>query len=168
LTKPETPKKGTAGMKDTKLASQGLVSELRNAPFIGGHHACKAPARAMIRYSQNALISCVDGGSRLSMDRTVRPPSASRGAGGMKRKSSFRNLSAPIFARHDVALRAIGSRGSWRGGPAREGFGPRFTPIRMARVISSEGLRGRTGVNVAPLLRQLLRRWCEILMARKS
>jgi hypothetical protein len=35
----------------------------------------------------------------------------------------------------------------------REGFGPRFTPIRMARVISPEGLRGGTGVNVAPLLR---------------
>lgn len=51
--------KATAGTKETKLASQGFVSELRNAPFMGGPHACRTPATAMIRYSQIALNSCI-------------------------------------------------------------------------------------------------------------
>jgi len=40
-------KQATTGKKDTRLASHGLPKEVRKAPFIGGPHACRAPA-AMI------------------------------------------------------------------------------------------------------------------------
>jgi hypothetical protein len=43
-----TASKAMTGMKDTMLASHGLVSALRSAPFIGGPHACNAPAMRMI------------------------------------------------------------------------------------------------------------------------
>src|ERR1700735_4483508 len=43
-----TASKAMTGMKDTMLASQGLVRALRSAPFIGGPHACNAPAIRMI------------------------------------------------------------------------------------------------------------------------
>jgi hypothetical protein len=32
------------GRNDTRLASQGLVSDFCNAPFMGGPQACNAPA----------------------------------------------------------------------------------------------------------------------------
>jgi hypothetical protein len=38
----------TIGRNDTKLASHGLVSALRNAPFIGGPQACNAPPIKMM------------------------------------------------------------------------------------------------------------------------
>ena len=43
-----TVRNARTGRNDTTLASQGLSSALRNAPFMGGPQACSAPA-AMIR-----------------------------------------------------------------------------------------------------------------------
>jgi hypothetical protein len=35
-------------MKETRVASQGLVSEIRKAPFIGGPQACNTPQAMMM------------------------------------------------------------------------------------------------------------------------
>src|SRR3984885_1332397 len=41
-------RKATTGRKETTLASQGFVKELRSAPFMGGPQAWSAPAAMMI------------------------------------------------------------------------------------------------------------------------
>src|ERR1700687_1239974 len=49
----------TIGRNDTRLASQGFSSETRRVWFIGGPHACSAPAISMIGESQTWLIFCI-------------------------------------------------------------------------------------------------------------
>src|SRR6202453_4186842 len=43
-----TPNRATTGRNDTKLPSHGFTSAFFKALFIGGPHACKAPAIRMI------------------------------------------------------------------------------------------------------------------------
>ena len=51
--------RATIGRNETRLASQGFSSETRKVWFIGGPHACNAPAMTMIGYSQARLMFCI-------------------------------------------------------------------------------------------------------------